>query len=126
MMSSRRWRPKYADRSARIKSRKKTRKDNLNAMNANTRARCAYRGAQQLGAAPESFTPELIEIWHELLSCAPRDVLVHANRELIEATCRLIPNLRGGTIRARERAILLSCLERLRMTPATRCAEILA
>jgi len=95
-------------------------------MHANTKARCADRRArpQKLGAPPESFTPELIEIWHEFLSFAPRDVLTRANRSLAEAACRLMLKLRAGTLRGREGALLLSCLERLRMTPAARCTDI--
>src|SRR5438445_74875 len=112
MTSSQRSRPKYADRSARIKLGKKTRKVRLNTMNANIRARCAVRRIPKdhLGAPPENFTPELIETWNELIHCAPREMLVRANRELAEATCRLMVKLRAGTIRDREGSILLSCL----------------
>lgn len=70
---------------------------------------------------PSSFGPELLSLWNELLSIAPTEVITQQNYPILEAACRLMQKFREETATRREFRLLLSCLMRLRMTPASRC-----
>lgn len=73
-----------------------------------------------LGDPPASFTEDLLEIWQELVSLVPANVLARADRWTVELACRMMALLRQGDFKAAELNILLSCLSRMGLTPADR------
>ena len=75
-----------------------------------------------LGDPPAGFAAdrELLEIWDELVSLVPANVLARADRWTVELACRMMRLLRKGGFKAAELNILLSCLSRMGLTPADR------
>lgn len=75
-----------------------------------------------VGPPPEDWPHEAQKLWFELVEAAPLGVVTHADRFMIEVTCRLMAKIRAskGEILASEVAQLRMCLGTLGMTPADR------
>lgn len=75
---------------------------------------------EALGPAPKHFTPAQKKIWKELVSIAPKGVLFHCDRWVVETACLLMERLRSSSFNTSDIAQLRSCLATLGMTPADR------
>jgi len=75
---------------------------------------------ENIGDAPESWTPRQKAIWYEVVNAAPPGVLTKSDRVLVELTCRLLGEVRGGNLTAAMATQLRTALNELGMTPGAR------
>ena len=83
--------------------------------------RDAVKAQGTLGSAPKHLSPELKAMWKELAGQLPDGLTSKADRMLVEMTVTLLHELRtDATMKTSARALLLSCLSRLGLTPQDR------
>jgi hypothetical protein len=73
-----------------------------------------------LGSPPANMRPRHKEIWAELSSLIPANVVEKSDRWMFEVLVCLMSKFRGGTARSGEVSQLLNLLAKVGMTPADR------
>ncbi len=77
--------------------------------------------AGPLGDPPAGWTPAAIELWHEVVACAPDGVLTKSDRHLVEIAVRLLAQIRSDAeVRAATVTQFRCCLGEMGMTPSAR------
>ena len=77
--------------------------------------------AGSLGAPPAGWKPGAVELWHEVVACAPEGVLTKSDRHLVEIAVRLLAQIRSNTeVVSSTVTQFRACLSEMGMTPSAR------
>ena len=74
-----------------------------------------------LGEPPAGWKPGAIELWHEVVACAPAWVLTKSDRHLVEIAVRLLAQIRSNAeVVSATVTQFRACLSEMGMTPSAR------
>ncbi len=82
---------------------------------------CEPEVIEPLGTPPAGWQAGAKALWHEMVACAPEDVLTKADRHLMEIAVRLLAQIRSDSeVKASTASQFRACLSEMGMTPSAR------